>query len=105
MGYFLDYLKIDQTNPEECFEVLIQKARANSNWFVNAVFKYLQKHLGNEVAALRSNIFQLLKLKKRYQVDIVQKRQIISNLDQQLNQKINALEEKLSKNDSIRIGL
>lgn len=55
-----------------------------------------KKHLGNDVATtLCSHIFQLERLRKQYQVDISQKRQIISNLDQQLNQKIYALEEKL----------
>ncbi|HZD34799.1 MAG TPA: hypothetical protein VE130_06300 [Nitrososphaeraceae archaeon] len=59
-----------------------------------------KKQLGNEVAALRSNIFQLEALKKQYQMDIAQKRHIISNLDQRLNRKIYALEKKLAKNDS-----
>lgn len=39
------------------------------------------KQLGNEMTALRSNIFQLETLKKQYQMDIARKRQIISNLD------------------------
>ncbi|HZD36442.1 MAG TPA: hypothetical protein VE130_14660 [Nitrososphaeraceae archaeon] len=52
-----------------------------------------RKQLGNEVAALRSNIFQLETLQRRCQMDIVQKKQIISNLDRQLNQKIYALEK------------
>jgi hypothetical protein len=60
-----------------------------------------KKHLENEVTALRSDIFQLETLQRRCQVDIAQKRQIMSNLDQQLNQKINTLEEKLVKNDSV----
>lgn len=59
-----------------------------------------KKQLGNEVTALSSNIYQLEKLQERCQMDITQKRQIISNLDQQLNQKIRALEEKLVENKS-----
>ena len=55
-----------------------------------------KKQLGNDVAALRSNIVQLETLKKQYQMDIVRKRQIISNLDQQLNRKIYVLEEELA---------
>ena len=61
-----------------------------------------KKQLGNEMAALRSNIFQLETLRRQYQMDIAQKGQIISNLDQQLNQKIDALGKKLAKNDSIK---
>jgi hypothetical protein len=44
MGYFFDYLNIDQTYVEKSFEALIQKARANPNWFVNAIFKCLHGH-------------------------------------------------------------
>jgi hypothetical protein len=46
MGYFFDYLNITQTDTEECFEILTQKANADFNWFVNAIFKYLQGHKG-----------------------------------------------------------
>ncbi|HZD33934.1 MAG TPA: hypothetical protein VE130_01910 [Nitrososphaeraceae archaeon] len=59
-----------------------------------------KKHLGNEVAALRPNIFQLERLQKQCQIDIAQKRQIISNLDQQLNRKIYVLEEKICRNEA-----
>ena len=58
-----------------------------------------KKQLGNEVAALRSNIFQLERLQKQCQIDIAQKRQIVSNLDQQLNRKIYVLEEKIDRNE------
>ena len=44
MGYFFDYLDIDQRDAEECFEIMTQKARADYNWLVNAIFKYLQGH-------------------------------------------------------------
>jgi len=52
-----------------------------------------KKQLGNEVAGLNSQIYRLEKLRKQYHIDIQQKRQIILNLDQQLNQKIDALEK------------
>jgi hypothetical protein len=58
-----------------------------------------KKQLANEVAALSSNVFQLETLRKQCQVNITEKRQIISNLDQKLNQKIYVLEEKLAKNE------
>jgi hypothetical protein len=41
---------------------------------------------------LSSNKSQLQKLEKRYQTDIGLKKEIISNLNQQLNQKSQALE-------------
>jgi len=46
MGYFFDYLNIHQTDTEECFKILTQKAKADFNWLVNAIFKYLQGHKG-----------------------------------------------------------
>jgi hypothetical protein len=46
LGYFFDYLDIDQRNVEVCFEILARKARADINWFGNATFKYLQVHKG-----------------------------------------------------------
>jgi len=46
MGYFFDYLNIHQTDTEECFKILTQKAKADFNWLVNALFKYLQGHKG-----------------------------------------------------------
>jgi predicted nucleic acid-binding Zn-ribbon protein len=58
--------------------------------------EWRKKHLRDEVARLISNKSQLENLQKRYQMEIEQKKHIISNLDQQLNQKISALEEKLS---------
>ena len=60
-----------------------------------------KKQLENEVSALNSSISQLEKLRRQYQMDIGQKRQIISNLDQQLNQKIDALKEKLTKDPTM----
>jgi hypothetical protein len=44
MGYFFDYLNIHQKDPEERFEILTQKSKADFNWLVNAIFKYLQGH-------------------------------------------------------------
>jgi hypothetical protein len=44
MGYFFDYLNIHQKDEEECFDILTQMARADFNWLVNAIFKYLQGH-------------------------------------------------------------
>jgi predicted nucleic acid-binding Zn-ribbon protein len=58
--------------------------------------EWRKKHLRDEVARLISNKSQLENLQKQYQMEIEQKKHIISNLDQQLNQKISALEEKLS---------
>lgn len=46
MEYFFDYLNIHQTDTEECFEILTQKAKVDFNWLVNAIFKYLQGHRG-----------------------------------------------------------
>jgi hypothetical protein len=44
MGYFFDYLNIHQKDPEERFEILTQKSKADFNLLVNAIFKYLQGH-------------------------------------------------------------
>ena len=65
----------------------------------NAVDLQITKK-GNEVAALRLNIFQLETLQGRCQMDIAQKTQIIANLDQQLNRKIYVLDEKIDKNEA-----
>jgi integrase len=46
MGYFLNYLKIHETDPEVCFEILTQKGRTDFNWLVNSIFKFLQCHKG-----------------------------------------------------------
>jgi hypothetical protein len=54
--------------------------------------EWRKKHLRDEVAKLNSNKSQLEKLQKRYQMDIGLKKEIISNLNQQLNQKSYALE-------------
>ena len=55
-----------------------------------------KKRLGDEVASQCSSITQLEKSLNWYKMEIKQKKEIISNLDQQLNQKSIALEEKLS---------
>ena len=46
MGYFFDYLNIEEKDVEESFEILTQKAKGNMNWFANAIFVYLQGHKG-----------------------------------------------------------
>jgi integrase len=46
MGYFFDYLNIHQKDLQERFEILTQKAKADINWLVNAIFRYLQGHKG-----------------------------------------------------------
>ena len=58
--------------------------------------QFRKKKLGDEVATQCSSISQLEKSLNWYKMEIKQKKEIISNLDQQLNQKSNALEEKLS---------
>ena len=59
-----------------------------------------KKRLGDEVATQCSSITQLEKSLNWYKTEIEQKKQIISNLNQQLNQKSNALEEKLHRDES-----
>ena len=59
-----------------------------------------KKRLGDEVATQCSSISKLEKSLNWYKVEIKQKKEITSNLDQQLNQKSNALEEKLHRDDS-----
>jgi hypothetical protein len=44
MGYFFNYLSIPPHSPEERFEILTQKAEADLNWLINALFKYIQNH-------------------------------------------------------------
>ena len=62
--------------------------------------QFRKKQLGDEVATQCSSISKLEKSLNWYKVEIKQKKEIISNLDQQLNQKSNALEEKLHRDDS-----
>jgi hypothetical protein len=62
--------------------------------------EWRKKELRDEVAKLNS---QLEQTQKRYQMEIELKKEIISNLDRQINQKINALEEKQT-NESITLG-
>jgi hypothetical protein len=57
--------------------------------------QFRKKKLGDEVATQCSSIPQLEKSLNWYKVEIRQKKEIISNLDQQLNQKSNALEKLL----------
>ena len=54
-----------------------------------------KKQLGDEVAALNVIKLQLEQSLNWYEMQIEDKKQIISNLDRQLNQKVLALEEKL----------
>ena len=60
-----------------------------------------KKQLGDEVASQCSSITQLEKSLNWYKMEIKQKKQIISNFNQPLNQKSIALEEKLSGGDSL----
>lgn len=55
--------------------------------------QFRKKKLGDEVATQCSSISQLEKSLNWYKTEIEQKKQIISNLNQQLNQKSNAFEE------------
>jgi predicted Fe-S protein YdhL (DUF1289 family) len=64
-----------------------------------AVLQYDKKSIG-ENATQCSSITQLEKSLNWYKMEIKQKKEIIANLDQQLNQKSNALEEKLTGDDS-----
>ena len=59
-----------------------------------------KKQLENEVAALRMSVSQLEKSFEWYKTQIDDKKQIISNLNQQLNQKILVLEQKLMTQDN-----
>ena len=59
-----------------------------------------KKQYKDEIAILSSSISQLKKLEKWYHMEIGLKKEIISNLDRQLNQKSDALEEKLKRVDS-----
>ena len=60
--------------------------------------QFRKKKLENEVATQCSSITQLEKSLNWYKMEIKQKKEIISNLDQQLNHKSDAL-EKLSLAD------
>ncbi len=62
--------------------------------------QFRKKKLSDEVAIQCSSISQLEKSLNWYKTEIEQKKQIISNLDRQLNQKSNTLEEKLTRDDS-----
>ena len=58
--------------------------------------QFRKKQLGDEVATQCSSISKLEKSLNWYKIEIKQKKEIISNLDQQLNHNSDALEEKLS---------
>jgi hypothetical protein len=62
-----------------------------------------KKRLGDELVMLSSSLFQQEKLRNRYHMEIEEKKQIISNLNRQLNEKSCALEEKLAKIDQAKI--
>jgi chromosome segregation ATPase len=61
--------------------------------------EWKKKRLGGEMVKLSSDLLQLEKLRNRYHMEIEEKKQIISNLNRQLNHKSNALEEKLASID------
>ena len=62
--------------------------------------EWKKKRLGDEIAIQRSCASELQKLRNRYEMEIDMKKEIISNLDRQINQKSNALQEKLNKIES-----
>jgi chromosome segregation ATPase len=64
--------------------------------------QFRKKKLNDEVATQRSSISKLEKSLNWYKVEIKQKKEIISNLDQQLNHKSDALKEKLIIEDPNR---
>ena len=55
--------------------------------------EWRKKQSKDEIAILNSSISQLKKSLNGYRIEIEDKKQIISNLNRQLNQKSNALEE------------
>ena len=62
-----------------------------------------KKRLGDEVASQCSSITQLEKSLNWYKMEIKQKKEIISNLDQQLNHKSDALEKLSASRQTTRI--
>jgi hypothetical protein len=80
---------------------LEDKVRSLSSKAIDLEWK--KKRLGDEVVKLSSELLQLKKLQKRCHMEIEEKRQIMSNLNQQLNQKSCALEEKLTSDGSLAI--
>lgn len=59
--------------------------------------EWKKKRLVDEVVKLNSYLSQLKKLLKRHKMEIELKKDIISNLDQQLNQKSDVLQEKITR--------
>ena len=66
-----------------------------SNDILGLVAQFRKKKLGDEVATQCSSITQLEKSLSWYKMEIKQKKEIESNLDQQLNHKSDALEKLL----------
>jgi chromosome segregation ATPase len=66
--------------------------------------EWKKKRLGDEVVKLSSDLLQSEKLRNRYHMEIEEKKQIISNLNRQLNEKSHALEEKLAKIDQAKFN-
>jgi hypothetical protein len=66
--------------------------------------EWKKKQLGDELVKLSSSLLQQEKLQKRYNMEIKEKKQIILNLNRQLNQKSHALEEKLAKIDQAKFN-
>lgn len=67
---------------------------------VSVELQIRKKQLGDEVAALSVSVSQLKKSLNWYETQIEDRKQIISNLDRHLNQKILALEKKLMVQDN-----
>ena len=63
--------------------------------------QFRKKKLSDEVATQCSSITQLEKSLNWYKMEIEQKKEIISNLDQQLNHKICELDEKLTSDGQL----
>jgi hypothetical protein len=55
--------------------------------------EWKKKRLGDEVVKLSSSLFQQEKLQKRYHMEIEEKKQIILNLNRQLNEKSDVLQK------------
>ena len=84
MGRLIRYAIYDLPS----LEIRIQKL---TNDTIDMEWK--KKQSRDEIAILNSSISQLKKSLNRYKIEIEDKKQIISNLNRQLNQKSNALEE------------
>jgi len=58
--------------------------------------EWRKKQSRDEITILSTSISQLAKSLNRYKIEIEEKKQIISNLNRQLNEKSDELDEKIS---------